>query len=82
MLEALIVYDFMNYKKHDLFYQNLSFERFERINENPREELFHSFERFFVNGNYDKKFIDSLKIIYPNWSYIDSVVSTPKLPHE
>jgi len=78
MLEALIVYDFINYKKHDLFYQDLSFERYERINENYREEIFHSFERVFVNGNYDEKFIDSLKMIYPYWSYIDSVVIARK----
>jgi hypothetical protein len=86
MLEALIVYDFMNYKKHDLFYQDLSFERFNRIkdNSNYRDELFYSIELLFKTNeikNYKVK--DSLKNIYPSWSYIDTVykyANSPPLP--
>jgi len=74
MLQAFIVYDFENFHSYGLCNQDLHMNRFNRIKgNNKRKELFNSFESdFYGIKSNDLKYFDSLKTIYPYWSYIDS----------
>lgn len=74
MLQAFIVYDFENFHSYGLCNQDLHMNRFNRINGDERKEIFYSFEREFRKISSEKPlYFDSLKTIYPYWSYIDTV---------
>ncbi|MGV6862262.1 MAG: hypothetical protein ACWA41_10850 [Putridiphycobacter sp.] len=74
MLQAFIVYDFENFHSYGLCHQDLHMNRFYRIKGDERLELFNSFESDFIGiRSNDTAYFDSLKTIYPYWSYIDTV---------
>jgi hypothetical protein len=75
MLNALLIYDFMNYYRYGITNHEAFFAAWDKHNPNAKSNDFFNLEFVLRENsvNLNNNFFDSLRQEYSNWSYIDSL---------
>lgn len=75
MLNAILIYDFLNYKRYAMNNYDLYIEARIKLNSKKETNELLELESHLRNDERksNKLYFDSLRLVYPHWSYIDSL---------